>query len=104
MLTSVIFRCDSITIALNYYTRLFSGSLLSKPLLTSAYSMLLVTMLYISAMLTIEWFCKQENYGIAGTFIKKPRAIRWSFYMFLILSIYYFSFVDKTKTFIYLQF
>jgi D-alanyl-lipoteichoic acid acyltransferase DltB (MBOAT superfamily) len=104
MLTAVIFRSTSISMAFHYYAKLFSASLLSKPLITTGYTALMITMFYIMLMLIIEWFGKQENYGIAGTFMKSPRIARWSFYIFLVLSIFYFSFVDKTQLFMYLQF
>ncbi|MCF6132540.1 MBOAT family O-acyltransferase [Flavobacterium wongokense] len=104
MLTAVIFRCESISMAFEYYTHMFSKSLISKPLITTGYVVLMITLLYITLMFVTEWFGKNENYGIAGTFIKKSRALRWSFYMFLVISIYYFSFVDKTQLFMYLQF
>jgi len=104
MLTSIIFRCDSISIALHYYTILFSKSLFCLPIIKTGYSILFVTLLFIIIMIVTEWFGKDDNYGIASTFTKKSRGIRWSFYIFLLLSIYYFSFVDKTQLFIYLQF
>lgn len=104
MLTGVVFRSSSVSMACEFYINLFSSSFFSWPLITTGYMFLLVTVLYITIMFVIEWFGRQDSFGIATTFIKKSKSIRWSFYIFLALSIYYFSFSDKTQQFIYLQF
>ena len=104
MLTAIIFKCETIAMAFQYYKILFSKSLLSFPLINSGYINLFIILVYILLMLLIEWFGREEQHGIANTFTKKTRLLRWSFYIFLLLSIYYFSFVDKTQQFIYLQF
>jgi len=97
----VVFRANSVTHAISYFSGMFSLSLFSIPDIEGK-MMAAVTILFILILLTFEWLGRNDQYGIQKFAFNWPMPIRWSFYYFLILLI--FSFSGKQQDFIYFQF
>lgn len=96
----VFFRSNTITDAVLYVSKLFDSSLFSVPTLNKA---ALGTLILIAFLLIVEWFGRENNYGIEKTFSNSPQLIRWSFYAFIILLLGLFMATNETP-FIYFQF
>jgi hypothetical protein len=96
MLTFVMFRADSITVAMEYYYRLFSFTYERVPLMTILH--LLICILF----LVIEWFGRFESYAVSGLGKMWPRTYRYALYYLYIVIIFLFG--GHTQEFIYFQF
>ncbi|MDX9704152.1 MAG: MBOAT family O-acyltransferase [Weeksellaceae bacterium] len=96
----IFFRAESVSHAFGYIGNMFNRSLFSFPSLTKA---AMATLILIGFMLIIEWFGRENNYGIEKTFLKTNRLVRWCFYGFIILLIGLFM-QTKESPFIYFQF
>jgi alginate O-acetyltransferase algI len=98
----ILFRSPTIHFAGEYISRLFNPSLLSVPrVFGTTNATMLLALLYIIVMLGIEWWNREQPYGLAvgrlhGTIV------RFALYSFLIVSIYYFG--TNVSSFIYFQF
>ncbi|WP_214071139.1 MBOAT family O-acyltransferase [Mucilaginibacter sp. dw_454] len=92
----IFFRSDSIANAVQFIHRLFTTSLLEKPIRLS-YSFTI----FIIGMLVLEWKSRTYDYGLA--IVKTwPRAAQWAFYYFIIFTVFFFS--TTGQNFIYFQF
>ncbi len=96
----VFFRSNTITDAVLYVSKLFDFSLFSAPTLNKA---ALGTLILVAFLLIVEWFGRENNYGIEKTFSNSPQLIRWSFYAFIIMLLGLFMATNETP-FIYFQF
>jgi alginate O-acetyltransferase complex protein AlgI len=97
IVTWVVFRSENIMSALNYISIMFSSTLLVMPELPEMTTIFLVVFFFI-----IEWFGRNKLYAISHFGRGWKRAIRWSFYYGLIITIFYFA--GKQQDFIYFQF
>jgi D-alanyl-lipoteichoic acid acyltransferase DltB (MBOAT superfamily) len=93
----VFFRSNSIKEAL-----LFIDGILSDSLFTIPGIMPLREILSISVFFIIEWFGRENQYGIAKLGLKWRRPLRWAAYYALIITIILMS--GKEQQFIYFQF
>ncbi|GAL67620.1 probable poly(beta-D-mannuronate) O-acetylase [Jejuia pallidilutea] len=94
----VFFRAETITHAFSYLQGMFSNTLFSMPLIRPTDIIMLVV-----AFIILEWIGRREQYAIEVLFQRKPRVVKWSFYMVLIAFILVFS-NETPKEFIYFQF
>lgn len=99
----IFFRAESISQAFEYIGGILNSSLFSIPfpdIDTQAYLKLLI--LLIIAFVIIEWIGRGNAYAVEKLGLNWKRAIRWSFYIFIILII--ISFRGEQQQFIYFQF
>ncbi|MCB9225867.1 MAG: MBOAT family protein [Chitinophagales bacterium] len=93
----IFFRADSVSIGMEYTTRLFSLKLFSMP------SILPVkTLLFVGVLLLLEWLNRKSLFGLELRYFKLPSVLRWSLYLILIFLIAFFA--GKQQEFIYFQF
>ncbi|MFT6709557.1 MAG: alginate O-acetyltransferase complex protein AlgI [Flavobacteriales bacterium] len=106
MLTFILFRAESISIAFEYYRILFSSSLFQMPFLleadTGLHVLPKVFSLPVFAFLLIEWFGRDGEYAIANIGKRAGRPARRALYYSLLVAIFWFG--GKEQTFIYFQF
>ena len=96
----VFFRAEDVHHAISYILGIFKPSLFSFPELKKA---ALATLILIIFFVAIEWIGRENQYAIEKTLVKKPRALRWAFYGFIIILIGLFLQTHETP-FIYFQF
>ena len=96
----VFFRAEDVHHAISYILGIFKTSLFSFPELKKAD---LATLILIIFFVAIEWIGRENQYAIEKTLVKKPRALRWAFYGFIIILIGLFLQTHETP-FIYFQF
>ena len=84
ILAWIFFRSDSISHALNYISGIFSKTLFSLPPPTIREGKTIVMIILFTV---IEWLGREQQYAIASLGMKWPRAIRWSFYYFILIFI-----------------
>jgi D-alanyl-lipoteichoic acid acyltransferase DltB (MBOAT superfamily) len=105
VLAWVFFRSANVSSAFESIAKIFSGSLLLIPnssiFLIDNVSMFSIIYLIVF-FFSVEWFGREHQYAIAKVGLKWPRSLRWSFYILLILTIFYFGGSDQQ--FIYFQF
>jgi alginate O-acetyltransferase complex protein AlgI len=103
----IFFRAENINHALNYISQIFSYSLFKFPYfyesgtLISIFPLKLVLLIFL--FILIEWNGREDNYAIEKFGLRWNTIIRWSFYLFLILAIFYLG-NFKENVFIYFQF
>ena len=97
MFAWIFFRANSLTHAVTYIKGIFNLSLFNLPEISP-----LVLFSYMFLFLVIEWFGKNNEYGIEKTFVHKPILIKWSFYLFLVICIV--GNISNEQDFIYFQF
>ena len=93
----IFFRAENIDHAFNYIAGIFSMSIFKIP----EFNFLEITVLLIF-FLIIEWIGRREQYAIEKTVLKINYALRWSFYLLLLVMI--FTFGKDSNEFIYFQF
>tara|TARA_R110002051_G_scaffold125961_1_gene199287 strand:- start:5887 stop:7320 length:1434 start_codon:yes stop_codon:yes gene_type:complete len=93
----IFFRANNVSHAVNYIKGIFNKSLFEKPELfpIELFAFLLI-------FLAIEWFGKNNEYGIEKTFVTKPILFKWAFYLFLVICI--IGNISNEQDFIYFQF
>ena len=101
MLTFILFRSASIHQAFDYYTYLFSRSVFAIPYFPGI-GLEIGLFVIIPLFMLIEWVGRENEYGIAQFGFKWPRALRWLFYLCLIITVICFS--KEEQQFIYFQF
>ena len=94
----IFFRAEGLAHALNYIKGVFSKSLLSLPSIRPTNLIVLVVF-----FICIEWLGRRQKYAIETLLLKRHRALRWSFYMVLIVLSFVFS-SNIEQEFIYFQF
>lgn len=96
----IIFRANTIGDAWGYIGRLFSKSLLSKPILIGEENTIaLVGIFFIVVMLLLEWIFRREAFVFGG---RMSRAAISCAIVFSVFSIYFFG--GSSTMFIYFQF
>jgi alginate O-acetyltransferase complex protein AlgI len=105
VLAWVFFRSTNVTYAFESIAKIFSGSLLLIPN-SSVFLVDNVSIFTISSLIafffSVEWFSREHQYALAKFGVKWPRPLRWSFYILLILTMFYYGGSDQQ--FIYFQF
>jgi alginate O-acetyltransferase complex protein AlgI len=101
----IFFRAESISIAFDYLKRTFNDSLFSIPSVFPK-----VLFMIIGFFIIVEWLQRNEQHGLEIsknlTEDEKDKFLflRWSFYVILILMIYFLGNFDTDIEFIYFQF
>jgi len=97
ILAWVFFRAENVAHALNYIAKIFSHSLFQSPEIFPKR-----IILFISLFCTIEWFGREQQYGIANIKFVRPRIVRWFIYYGIAFTIFYLG--GSEQQFIYFQF
>lgn len=98
VLAWVFFRAQSVTAAIDYIFGIFNKTLFKLPEVRPSY---LIGLLLLFILL--EWTGRRDKYTLETLWIKKPRILKWSFYMLLAAMILIFS-NEEPQPFIYFQF
>lgn len=95
----IIFRSESISQALNYFSSMYSNNLIGDTNLIGT-TLLAKT----SLLMIIEWFQRNKQHALQFPNIKvfNFRAVRWSIYYAILIMIFCYS--GANQTFIYFQF
>ncbi len=94
----VFFRAESLTHALQYLSALINISIVSFPTIRVYKEAVLILFFLI-----IEWFGRENNYGIEKILGNQSRILRWTFYAVIIFLIGMFMHTGGSE-FIYFQF
>jgi alginate O-acetyltransferase complex protein AlgI len=97
----IFFRASSMSHAVSYISKIFSGSVLTLPYFPKIGTTLPIIFL-IGIFMIIEWFGREQQYAIADLGIRWYRPVRWILYCGFILTIYFFA--GTEQQFIYFQF
>lgn len=95
----IIFRAESMTQAVDYFVRMFSGGLSSGTNIVATQELLLCLVLIV-----IEWLQrdKQHAFQFGNSKFFSYRIVRWGVYYITLLAIAFFA--GASQTFIYFQF
>lgn len=93
----IFFRAESLSMAFNYISGLFSISLFSMPNMMSGKTIMLVVLFML-----VEWVGRENKYAIEKIGLSWSRPARWLFYYVIILFILFFQ--GSSQQFIYFQF
>lgn len=102
VLAWIFFRAESVGHALSYISEILSTSLFSVPELAGDGTV--ATILLVIGFLIMEWSGREQQYAIAHFGLSGNRLFRWSFYISIIMVIYFFGNFSETIEFIYFQF
>ena len=94
----IFFRAESVTHALNYISGILSTTLFTLPSISGPSSLKILLFLFI----VLEWLGREQQYAIAKLGAKWYKPLRWSMYLGIVFTIYWFS--GKEQQFIYFQF
>jgi len=97
----IFFRAANVTHAFSYISEIFSKSVFTIPSFGGG-KMAVIISLILLLFIIIEWLGREHQYAIAHLGNNWPRAIRWSFYLGIVSSL--FLFTGKEQVFIYFQF
>ncbi len=103
VLAWIFFRAESLSHAFSYIQGIFSDYTLT-PKLISLYKETFTTLVMIAILLLIEWIGREEQYGIQFLEKWKYKISRWVFYIFILLTIYFYGNFSEEIEFIYFQF
>jgi alginate O-acetyltransferase complex protein AlgI len=97
MLTMIVFRSDSVGLAITYYSGIIDRSLFSVPEVRPS------TLLgFIVIFIVVEWLGREKEFAIQNLGLRWPRFVRVAFYYCIIICVFYFG--GKGQQFIYFQF
>jgi alginate O-acetyltransferase complex protein AlgI len=106
VLAWIFFRAESMEQAMYILQKIFSQSILEMPFLLEATTGAKILPKQIFLLLTLfiilEWRGREENFAIEKFGLKYSTALRWSFYLIIIILIFIYS--GKEQQFIYFQF
>lgn len=97
----IFFRADSVTHAISYIHRMVTQISLEIPNFRGK-SDALITLMFISILLIIEWIGRDWQYGIQRLGFNWPRPIRIGFYYLMCCLIFWFA--GEKQEYIYFQF
>lgn len=97
VLAWIFFRSDSLTEAIAFIANIFDRTLFTIPSIRPVY-----LFMFLALFLVIEWIGREMPFAIEIFFLKKPRLVRWAFYLILIITIINYS--GSEQQFIYFQF
>ena len=100
----IFFRAENVTSALHYISKICSRSLLVVPdgatLLGTHHPLGILAL--TAFMIAVEWIGREQQYGLATLGLNWKRPLRWSFFIGLVICIFYFT--GQEQQFIYFQF
>lgn len=100
-IANIIFRADSMPLAIDYFKRLLSPSVFSYPLFTNRVSAL-ISLIFSCVLLITEWLQRDKEHALQLTNTKMPEFLRWSIYYAIGIVIIWYG--GYQETFIYFQF
>lgn len=104
----IIFRSDTISIALGYYKGIFSKSIFSIPSIPgNSIVALIIPFFFIIVMIIIEWFQRDKEFGLYFLNSKSLKYRISIYFIFVFIIIFFGSpniFSGQKSQFIYLQF
>ncbi len=99
----IFFRAENINHALSYIFGIFSPSLLTVPVFAGMKKAVL-TLIFITIFMAVEWLGRDMQFALADLQNHLNKPIRWSAYLFIVLTIYFFGNFSESIEFIYFQF
>lgn len=99
----IFFRAENLKQAFQYLDKIMTKSLFEIPYF-SGIGTSLPLLLFLTFFVIIEWLGREKQFAIQSFALQWKRTFRWSFYIILLLSIYYFSCIGSNEQFIYFQF
>ena len=99
----IFFRAENIQHALQYVSKIFTKSIFSIPYFPGI-GLTIPTFICLFIFLVIEWIGREQQYALQIFSLNWYRPIRWSFYSFLMITIFYFFSTITNQQFIYFQF
>jgi len=100
----IFFRAENMSHAASYITEIFSTSLFTIPEFSGKRDALKVLLL-VASFLIVEWLGRESQYAIEKiSNILKHQFFRWTFYIFVLIVIYFSGNFSKSIEFIYFQF
>ncbi len=93
----IFFRSDTISGAFSFIGEIFSPTFFSKPQYVTN-----TTVWFIVIFLIVEWIGREQQYAIATTGIRWPKAARWAIYYLILIVIFVYG--GSNQEFIYFQF
>ncbi|MFH2036676.1 MAG: MBOAT family O-acyltransferase, partial [Candidatus Zixiibacteriota bacterium] len=99
----IFFRANNVGHAIDYIAGIFSRSLMTIPTFEGI-PKALMTIILVIVFIIIEWFGREGQYAISHYCLRARSFFRWSAYVTLVMSIYFFGNFDENIEFIYFQF
>jgi len=98
----VFFRAESLAHAVQYISRIFKhpGSFFSLGIYQNYSNVLILILIFV----LIEWLGREGQYAISEIDRVLNKTIRWTLYIVIIYSIYFFGYFTEKVEFIYFQF
>lgn len=93
----IFFRAENLTHAFGFISKIFNSTLFKLPSVRPSYLLALIIL-----FLVIEWVGRREQFAIEAIGEKWFTPLRYTFYYFLIIAIFWFS--GNQQEFIYFQF
>lgn len=100
VLAWIFFRAESVGHAFAYLGGIFSLDFFTVPAFAALRTF--ITIGFTLFMFLIEWWGREEQYGLAKIALNRPRFLRWALYLYLVILILLNS--GKEQEFIYFQF
>jgi len=97
----IFFRADSLSIAIDYLSTIFSRSLFDLPIFPNLKDAMLLMGL-IAFFFSIEWLGRDKEHALEQIMMKSKKYQRWTFYYAMVFLIFYFN--GEVQQFIYFQF
>lgn len=94
----IMFRAESIRVAVHYIERMFNMSLMSVPNYVTGMKK---TFFCLLILISVEWIQRNKKHGLDIHMIKTP-IVKYGIYFALVCLIIWFG--GKSETFIYFQF
>lgn len=102
--TWIFFRAESLTHAWEYVVRIFDQDIMSIPFVEyTEFKKVPIVFLLVGFCILIEWFGREDNYGLEKIGEGWNYLVRWTLYSFIIFLIFMFMEL-KESPFIYFQF
>ena len=99
----IFFRSESLQQALQYIDKIASQSLFKIPYFFGIGTSLPL-LAFITFFLFTEWIGREKQFALQHIGLQWKKPLRWSLYIFLLLSVYYFAMIGSNQEFIYFQF
>lgn len=98
----IIFRAETLTMALEYATSLFTSSLFGIPKVDGVNNITaIISLFFIAVLLVTEWINRDKSFGLDLSGVRHT-TLRFFIYAFLFVCIYFFG--ADSSAFIYFQF
>jgi alginate O-acetyltransferase complex protein AlgI len=99
----IFFRANGIRHALSYVYGIFTPSLFSIPKFIGM-NEALTTAILVVIFVVVEWIGRENEYALEMLKNVRSKIVRWSLYLIILLTIYFYGNFDETVEFIYFQF